>query len=227
MSKNLKITSICMKTVVIIAAVVGIILSAIQSSEAFMGGSRVFMYFTIQSNIFIALVCLVGLILIIVKKTSNLWNIIKFVATISITLTGLVFCFVLAPTMWNSAWSLPNILTHVVVPICAIVDLFLISNLTNYNHFDVLHVIVPPILYVCYAFIGYQLKWQFAPGVNYPYFFLNWGSKAGAFGFSNELPYMGTMWWILFLLVLLIGLGFLYLRIIRFIKSKNIQKSVE
>ena len=56
MSKNLKITSILMKTVVIIAAVVGIILSAIQSSEAFMGGSRVFMYFTIQSNIFIALV---------------------------------------------------------------------------------------------------------------------------------------------------------------------------
>lgn len=227
MSKNLKITSIFMKTVVIIAAVVGIILSAIQSSEAFMGGSRVFMYFTIQSNIFIALVCLVGLVLIIVKKRSNLWNIIKFVATVSITLTGLVFCFVLAPTMWNTAWSLPNILTHVIVPICAIIDLFLIFNVTNYNNFDVIHVIVPPILYACYAFVGYLLNWQFAPGVNYPYFFLNWGSKAGAFGFSNELPYMGTMWWILFLLALLIGLGFLYLKIIKTLKAKNIQKNAE
>ena len=128
MSKKLKITSFFMKTIVVIDAVVGIVLSAIQSVESFMGGHTVFMYFTIQSNIFIALVCLVGFILLILNKTSNLWNIIKLVATISITLTGLVFCFVLAPTMWNYAWSAPNVLTHVIVPISAIADLFLIFS---------------------------------------------------------------------------------------------------
>ena len=220
MSKKLKITSFFMKAIVVIAAVVGIVLSAIQSADYFMGGHTVFMYFTIQSNIFIALVCIVGFILLILNKTSNLWNIIKFVATISITLTGLVFCFVLAPTMWDYAWSAPNVLTHVIVPISAIADLFLISELTKYNKIDVCYVIVPPILYACYAAVGYCLNWQFAPNTNYPYFFLNWGSKAGAFGFSSELPFMGCVWWILLLLGLLIGLGLLYLKIINAIKTK-------
>ena len=46
-----KITTIILKLIVIIAALIGIILSAISSSEAFMGGSTLFMYFTIQSNL--------------------------------------------------------------------------------------------------------------------------------------------------------------------------------
>lgn len=54
-------------------------------------------------------------------------------------------------------------------------------------------VIVPPMLYSIYAGIGYARNWQFAEGYNYPYFFLNWGSPAGAFGLTDELPYMGCM----------------------------------
>jgi len=30
---------------------------------------------------------------------------VKFVGTVAITLTGLVFCFVLAPTMGKCAWN--------------------------------------------------------------------------------------------------------------------------
>lgn len=82
-------------------------------------------------------------------------------------------------------------------------------------------VIVPPLLYAIYAGIGYKLNWQFSKDANYPYFFLNWGSKAGAFGFSNKLPFIGVMYWIiLLLLLLLIGLGFLYLKIINIFKKK-------
>ncbi|SDI79689.1 hypothetical protein SAMN05421493_12827 [Pseudobutyrivibrio sp. 49] len=62
--------------------------------------------------------------------------------------------------------------------------------------------------------------WQFAEGINYPYFFLNWGSKAGAIGFTNELPFMGTVWWILALLVFLIIVGRVYLLLVEFFKKR-------
>ena len=81
--------------------------------------------------------------------------------------------------------------------------------------------IIPPLLYAVYAGIGYVQGWQFGPGVNYPYFFLNWGSPAGAFGFSDKLPFMGTGWWILALLVFLILVGLLYLAIVGRIRRKK------
>ena len=69
------------------------------------------------------------------------------------------------------------------------------------------------ILYAVYAGIGYVRNWQFSEGYNYPYFFLNWGSPAGAFGFTDELPYMGCAWWILILFCALLIVGLLYLLI--------------
>lgn len=223
-----KITSIILKVVVIISAILGTVLSAIMSSDAFMGGDTVFMYFTIQSNILIAIVCLIGLCFILLKKEVNrIWYIIKFVSTISITLTGLVFSFVLAPTMGLDAWVFSNILTHVIVPVAAIVDFFFSSIEGKFKKLDILYVIIPPILYAIYAGIGYSLDWKFTKTTNYPYFFLNWGSEAKAFGFSSELPFMGVMWWILLLLLLLIGLGFLYLKIIDVLKKKYERKEGE
>lgn len=62
------------------------------------------MFFTIQSNIALAVICLIGLLKMLKSKPfSDLWYIIKFVGTISITLTGAVFCFVLVPAgaVWN------------------------------------------------------------------------------------------------------------------------------
>ena len=120
-----KLVSCILKAVVIISAVTGILLSAGAGRRAFMGGSRVFMYFTIQSNIAIALVCAVGAALLWRKQpVKDIWYLIKYVFTVSITLTGVVFCFVLAPTLGKYAWSLQHVLTHVVVPLGAILDFF-------------------------------------------------------------------------------------------------------
>ena len=73
-----------------------------------------------------------------------------------------------------------------------------------------LWVIVPPVLYVIYAGVGYVRGWEFIRGLNYPYFFLNWGSPAGAFGFTKGLPYMGCAWWLALLLLFLIAVGRCY-----------------
>ncbi len=206
------VVSLVLKVLIIISVVVGTILSAIAGRTAFMGGKYVFTYFTIQSNIAIGLICLVGFILLLSrKKIGNAWYVIKFMGTVSITLTGLVFCFVLAPTLADKAWNIHNTLTHVVVPALSIVDFFITGAHSQLKKRHVFFVMLPPLAYAIYAGIAYVNSWQFSVGRNYPYFFLNWGSPAGAFGFCDGLPYMGCGWWVLALMVLLLGIGHLYL----------------
>lgn len=216
-----RVISFILKGIIIAAVTVGVVLSYKAGAQAFMGGNKVFMYFTIQSNIAIAIVALIGAILIVLKNpVSYIWYVIKLVFTVSITLTGAVFTFVLAPTMGASAWSFSNILTHVVVPLASIADFFVICINAKYRKIDVLFVLVPPLLYVVYAGIGYACDWKFTSTVNYPYFFLNWGSKAGAFGFSSELPFIGVIWWIVLLSGMIVGVGYLYLFIINKLRNK-------
>ncbi|MBO6128266.1 MAG: Pr6Pr family membrane protein [Pseudobutyrivibrio sp.] len=222
LNKNQKRVSYLLKIIVVLSAIIGTFLSAYAGRNSFMGGSRVFMYFTIQSNIAIAIICACGIVLAFRGREIGLpLQIIKFVGTVSITLTGVVFCFVLAPTMGADAWNIQNILTHVIVPIGAVVDFFVVSPILNIGKGNVIYIIIPPILYAIYAGVGYVNGWEFAEGINYPYFFLNWGSEAGAWGFSKSLPYMGTAWWILALLLFLILVGYVYLIIVDII-NKNL-----
>ncbi len=173
-----------------------------------MGGGRMFMYFTIQSNIAVFLISLIGLALLAGKgRAERAWYVIQFVGTISITLTGVVFTFVLAPTLGRYAWTVPNTLTHVVVPAVSIIDFFVTGAYGDLRKRDVFYVVLPPLAYAVYAGIGFAAGWEFSDGIHYPYFFLNWGSPAGAFGFTKELPFMGCVWWILALLIFLLAVG--------------------
>lgn len=220
LSKTRKFLSIALKITVILSAAIGTWLSAKAGSASFMGGKTVFMYFTIQSNIGIALLCAYGAYLLIKEhRISRTWYIVKFVGTVSITLTGMVFCFVLAPTMGAKAWNIQNVLTHVVVPILSVADFFVTGINADIRSKEIPYVILPPLAYAVYAGIGFACGWQFAKGINYPYFFLNWGSPAGAFGFTDSLPFMGCMWWILLLLVFLCAVGYIYLRILEKFKK--------
>ena len=213
-TKTQKICSIILKTIVVLSAVIGTLLSYLAGRNSFMGGNHVFMYFTIQSNIAIAIISAIGLYRLLRNKPiSKVWYTIKFVGTVSITLTGVVFGLVLAPTLGANAWNIQNTLTHLIVPVVSVIDFFVMSNVATIKKINALYVIIPPILYAIYAGIGYVNNWQFAEGINYPYFFLNWGSEAGAFGFTNELPFMGSAWWILALLIFLIIVGYAYLAI--------------
>jgi len=220
--------SYLLKLVVFFSALIGTALSAYGGRTAFMGGSSVFMYFTIQSNIAIAVICAVGGVLMHRRsKVGTVWFVIKFVGTVAITLTGLVFCFILAPTMGKFAWNVQNILTHVAVPLAAVIDFFVTAVYGSLKKKHVPYILIPPLLYVVYAGIGYAAGWQFAPGINYPYFFLNWGSPAGAFGFSGQLPFMGCVWWILSLLLLLLVVGFVYLAAVNAMKRRICSKNTK
>lgn len=211
-SKNRKRISSVLKLIVIVSAAAGTLMSAGAGRGTFMGGSRVFMYFTIQSNIAITLICAVGLCLLLRNRpASRAWYVVKLAGTVSITLTGAVFAVMLAPLLGSAAWNVQNTLTHVIVPLAAVADFFVTVPGAGIPRKSVIWVLLPPLLYVIYAGIGFVRGWDFARGQNYPYFFLNWGSPAGAFGFSDKLPYLGCVWWILILLLFLLAVGWGYL----------------
>lgn len=225
LSAGRKTVSLILKLTVLASAVLGIILSVRGGRTAFMGGGSAFMFFTIQSNIAIALVCAAGAVLMISgRKVRNGWFSVKFVFTVAITLTGLVFCFVLAPTMKAKAWNAQNILTHVTVPAAAIADFFTAGICGELRKRSVLLVTLPPLAYVIYAGIAYIEGWEFLKGIRYPYFFLNWGSPAGAFGFTRELPFMGCAWWILVLLLLLLCVGRIYLILLDRLRRRALER---
>ena len=207
-----KAASYALKTIVIISAAAGTFMSAAAGRNSFMGGSGVFMYFTIQSNIALALISLIGCFLLMRRRpVGGVWLTVRLAGAVSITLTGVVFAALLAPLLGKAAWSVPNTLTHLVVPICAVADFFVTAAGAEIKKKSVIWVTVPPLLYAVYAGIGYANGWEFAKGQTYPYFFLNWGSPAGAFGFTDGLPYMGCAWWILAILLFLIAVGLGYL----------------
>ena len=212
--------SYILKITVIVSSLAGIILSAIAGRHSFMGGGTVFMYFTIQSNILAALMSASGLFLMLRRKEAgNALHVIKLTGAVSITLTGLVFTFVLVPVLKGNAWNLQNTLTHAVVPLAFVLDFMITGALSDMKRKNVFFVVIPPLLYAVYAGIGYLRGWEFSPGINYPYFFLNWGGPLKAFGLSREFPFMGTAWWILSILVLIILTALLYLYIISAIKK--------
>lgn len=226
--KKNQIISIVLKALVVISACAGIFLSALAAKETFMGGSRVFMYFTIQSNIVSALIALIGAFLLLGKRNiGNAWYVIKFIGTVSITLTGVVFTFVLAPTLGKYAWNVQNVLTHLVVPLASIADYFITAVYGSVRKRHIFLVVLPPLAYAVYAGIGYAAGWEFSNGIHYPYYFLNWGSPAGAFGFTDELPYMGCVWWILALFAFLLVIGLIYLLIVDGLKNLSKSRTVD
>lgn len=209
---GIRTVSMLLKCAVFVSAAVGVAMSAAAGRRAFMGGSRVFMYFTIQSNIASALISLIGAVQMArdggIRRS---WAIVQFIGAVSITLTGMVFCFVLAPVLGRYAWSTANVLTHVAVPVLAVADFLLACAPARPGNRCVFLALLPPLAYAVYAGIGYAAGWEFSDGVCYPYFFLNWGSPAGALGFTDSLPYMGCVWWILAIFLFLLAAGRFYL----------------
>lgn len=208
-----KIASVVCELVVAVCAIVGV------------WGNN-FLYFTTQSNLWIGIVCLgfaikqiVGMIAPKLARIPVWARRMKFVFTVSITLTGAVFCVVLAP-VYKGAFSDPvNVITHIVVPLFAVIDL-LISERERLGGVSIVWSLVPPVYYLAFATVGFMLNWNFGGGNNYPYFFLNWGSSVGAFGIGGEGVYfLGTFWWILIMIVIVCAIAAIYLAVIKRLAS--------
>jgi hypothetical protein len=71
--------------------------------------------------------------------------------------------------------------------------------------------LAPPLSYFIFCVVLYLLNVDFGRGDNFPYFFLNFGSPAGIFGFSDEFPYrIGSFYWVVFISALVYSTSVLY-----------------
>ncbi len=214
-----KIVSICLNILISICSILGIILACVFATrDGYSHWSKRLLYFTQQSNIWICLICIAFAVLSILeirKKRpyiNGLAYALKFVFTVSITITGIIFCALLAPFAENyNAWSFSSILTHVVVPLLSIVDFFLIDvNLPTKRSY-VFYSVIPPLFYFVFSSILSILQVDFGRGDTFPYFFMDLNSEVGLFGFKNgELPQLGTFYWIITILLLILGLSWSY-----------------
>lgn len=221
--KKAVIISVCIKFAVVFFALWGLIKCFFGSG--FMGGASLILYFTMQSNIWIAVVdtLLAVLMLRSLKTGSYALNprlyLLQQVFTVAITLTGVVFCFVLMPSFLAQGdigmfilKSYEQLFLHVATPLLAAVDLLVFTRHSSFKKSQCLWAALPPLYYLAFSAVGYVRGWNFGGGNNYPYFFLNYDSPAGFFGFSDEMPYfMGSFYWILALVVFVLGVSLIYI----------------
>lgn len=215
------ITSLIIKLISVIASVYGLIRT--------MDNLLSFTYFTNLSNIFLDLVLLVfvyfDIELLLSKgkrgRRCNSAYITKYVATISITLTFLIYLTLLAPTnangfvyayLNNGAGSL---CVHMVGPVLAIVDFLLFDYGYESSKKHALFATIPPLAYVVFVVIlsSCGIRW----GTKYaPYNFMNFGAPTGWFGFdlsllSSETLGIGVFYMIIVLFVIFSGIGLFFL----------------
>jgi len=210
-NKKRNIISLVLKALLATVSLNGVLLSYLQGGS-FSG--RIFLYFTIQSNIWIGIISIIGFIFLAIdmayRKTSlrRWFAILEFIFTVSILITGIIFTAVLVPTMGKDAWSISNILTHLIAPILAVTDFLFNKRHDSLKKSDIFYPLIPLGYYLLFSLIGFFLQWDFGTGNNYPYFFLNYASPSGVFGISNQLPYfMGSFYWIVFIIALASGLS--------------------
>ena len=216
--------SFSFKIGITVASLLGIILSFTRATaDGYSHWSKRLLYFTAQSNVWIGVLSLIMIVCALMAKTKDNTRVknslyaLKFVFTVSITVTCLIFCVVLAPGASNdnyNAWTIPSLITHVIVPGLAIADLFVDEYKINLKGRHLLYSVIPPFLYMIFSGILYFLKVDFGRGDIFPYFFLNYGSPAGVFGVSDEMPYViGSFYWIVLILFIIIGFASLYKRL--------------
>lgn len=220
------ISSIVIKLIAIVSGIYGLF-RTIYSIDSFT-------YFTVLSNILILVVLSIFLIIDINsyiskkrRKISNRLYIIKFFSTISITLTFLVFLFILAPSFKGGlisayswcAWG--SFCLHLLTPLLAIVDFLAFDHDYKEGKKDEYYAIIPPLIYTIFIIILGQTGYRWGTMMA-PYNFLNYGAPTGWFGFkptlSGETTGIGVVYSIVFLTIIFILIGKLFL----FIKDKKL-----
>ena len=138
-------------------------------------------YYTVLSN----LVCLLYFIYLVAFRPKNENALIKGAVTMCITLTGLVYHFLLSgQTMGGDAHlttqAIGNYFVHYAVPIMVVLDYFLFSKKGRYKWYYPFLWMVIPYLYVIFAFVraavGGAIFTGFGPNATnsrYPYPFID------------------------------------------------------
>lgn len=222
MNKSHIKASIIIEILSVVAAVYGLCLTIKELQS--------FTYYTTISNILMIVTLIIALYFRFssLKKdtdvTPNGFYIFKYMMTVAISLTFLIYMCILAPTtkggflyayFSNFAGSFG---VHFVGPLLAIVDHLLYDyNLKSKNSYCI-YAVLPPIAYVIGIVILAEtgMRWK---GMHAPYNFLNYGAETGWFGW--DLSKLGGtslgigvayLIFVLIIIFMLIGLLFLWVK---------------
>jgi len=208
-----QLNSILVKSLSILFGVIGLGLSFL-GIDSYIDPSRLLLFFTIQSNILILITMVIFLIYAIrelkrvPREIPQTLRKIKYVFTVSITLTFIVFALLLSPWMPLSYLTSPsNICIHFLVPIMAIIDFLYFDQPLQTKKTTFLWGVIPPLYYLVFAMICSFSGVAFYPdGMTVPYFFLNY-EELGWFRIGPTG--IGVVYWFFLLcaMVLLIGWG--------------------
>ena len=194
-------------------------------------GPQFLTFFTNLSNIFLDVVMLVFLAQDFQMLKSdgkrpfaNGWYVVKFMATISITLTFLVYLLLLAPM--NEGGIIGSYLhnnggsfcVHFITPVLAILDFILYDYRMESSRKHILFAVVPPLCYVGFVIILAALGVRWYKDMYAPYNFLNFGAETGWFGFDlsqmgSKTLGIGVFYMIAVLLLIFLGIGSCFLAV--------------
>ena len=177
-AKKRNALSMLLKYLTVCASLGGVLLSLMNArQDGYSHWGKRLLYFTAQSNIWLGFTFLFILLLPLKKKNAELWKerlyLLKYIFTVSITITGIVFCALLAPFSDDSyhPWEICNLLTHVFSPLFAIIDFFLDPYHIPLYKKQIFLTLLPPLAYFSLASILGAVHTDFGRGVSYPYFF--------------------------------------------------------
>ena len=216
-----------MKIAVAVSAFYGVALGLLTAkADGYTSTFSRLMYFTAQSNIWLGVLYAVLAVFCLSKNKSRGAGMrrlyfLRYIAIVSISMTCLVFCLLLAPFSGDTtyrAWSLPNIWTHVVTPVLAVIDFFIDRQAICFQR-AVAFSLLPFAIYFAIASVLSLYQVDFGRGEPFPYFFVNYFSPVGLFGFSSTPPYvLGSVYWYILFALVALGLAVVY---------KNVYKKLD
>ncbi len=217
-----KYISLALKIITVICSVTGVVLGCVlYEKDGYSAWYKRLYYFTNLSNLWISIIMILAMVVTFAKmdkpkRYAKTIYLLKYIFTVSISITGIIFCGLLAPFAENgyNPWSLNSILVHVLTPVLSVADFFVDDYNLVLKTRHVFLTVIPPLLYFIFALIMGACGVDFGKGDTFPYFFLDFHSPVGLFGFSfaPPRPAMGSVYWLIVFCLLVFGLGALFKR---------------
>lgn len=210
---NLKKVVILYRVIFIFLCGLGVILSLTsKSTDEFMGNGTALNFYTLQSNLWVFILELVLLLLTIIEDVKQVsiikekMVVLKFVMTVAILVTFIVYWSMLAPYVaQKNVLALSNVILHAISPILMLVDFLVFDREYTFKKNNVYLTIIPPLYYLIFAMVRAEISdTVFTQGSRYPYWFID----IDTFGWLGNINGPGVIYWAILVLIGVEALGF-------------------
>lgn len=210
---NLKRVIILYRIIFVFLCGLGLILSLTsKSTDEFMGNGTALNFYTLQSNLWVFILELVLLVLTIIEDVKQVsiikekMVVLKFVMTVAILVTFIVYWSMLAPYVaQKNVLALSNVILHAISPILMLVDFLVFDREYTFKKNNVYLTIIPPLYYLIFAMVRAEISdTVFTQGSRYPYWFID----IDTFGWLGNINGPGVIYWAILVLIGVEALGF-------------------